>query len=69
MSRPPKSFEELPVPADEAEARLALQLGMIILQGMKDVEEMEMFSGLPGTFKAEVGGAKDARWAITVGKV
>ena len=69
MSIPPGSFENLPFPSSAEEHNLALQLGMIVVQGIKDVRDMEKFSGLPGTFRAEVSDTTGQMWVMTLVQV
>lgn len=60
----PIPLERAPKPDSVEQAILAMQLGMIMLQGIKDIDEMQMFSGLTGAFSCEVSDSSGRHWTL-----
>lgn len=62
-------LEETPAPSDPGEAALAQSLGMVVIQGMRDIEEIEKFSASIGEFNAQISGPDDTMWLIRVTRI
>lgn len=60
------SHDEAPEPASAEERELATRIGMILLTGIRDVENIEKWSGGQGTANIEITITSRSVWAIVL---